>query len=58
MGGKGILSRDDESILKIPPTPLSKREGVKKSRLPGEREYLQGFTNAVVWKVRVTRLCK
>ena len=38
--------------------PLCPPEAVKKLGLPVGQEYLQSFTNAVVHKVRVTRLCK
>jgi hypothetical protein len=41
----------------IPLFPPLQREGVKKSVLSAGQEYLQSLTNAVIWKVRVTRLC-
>jgi hypothetical protein len=37
---------------------LGGREGVKKLGLPVGQEYLQSFTNAVVLKAEVIRLCK
>jgi hypothetical protein len=36
---------------------LGRREGVKKSGLSVGQEYLQSFTNAVIWEAKVTRLC-
>ncbi len=37
--------------------PFAKGEGVRKLGLSDEQEYLQSFTNAVIWKAKVTRLC-
>jgi len=39
------------------PLPLRRREGVKKSGRSVRQEHLQSFRNAVIWKVKVTRLC-
>jgi hypothetical protein len=37
--------------------PCGGRTGMKKLGLSVGQEYLQSFTNAVIWEAKVTRLC-